>query len=322
MALRAVPDHPKFADFKRRLGLTKGAALGYLECIWHFTGRFTPAGNIGKYQDSAIEAWVEWDGEPGALVEALIQSDWAHRHENPEYRVVIHDWSMYADEIVNTVLARHCECFWDGVLPRSGKLNQAEREKFRRWIEENNLQVRPSHRPAGSQPEVSHKAALSPKPAPAPAPALKEKNTNAAANGECTGVNGKPNGAHSTSQLSYLSDESFNPFVLAACTLWPDIIPEDLQLSWQFTWRKWDFHKKRLCVANTNAQIEAGVAGKFVTRPPKYLESGAWKRPPRVDQPSTSTAPPKPDKCPVCSLKPCVCYERHLAKEREKRATN
>src|SRR6185437_13341159 len=109
MALRAVPDHPKFADFKRRLGLTKGCALGYLECIWHFTGRFTPAGNIGKYQDSAIEAWVEWNGEPGQLVAALIESGWAHGHDNPDFRVVIHDWSEHADDIVNTVLARRCE---------------------------------------------------------------------------------------------------------------------------------------------------------------------------------------------------------------------
>ncbi len=56
MALRAVPDHPKFADLKARLGRPKYVALGCLETIWHFTGRFTPQGNLGKYTDQAIEA--------------------------------------------------------------------------------------------------------------------------------------------------------------------------------------------------------------------------------------------------------------------------
>ncbi len=51
MALRAVPDHPKFADLMARLGRPKYVALGCLEAVWHFTGRFTPQGNIGKYTD-------------------------------------------------------------------------------------------------------------------------------------------------------------------------------------------------------------------------------------------------------------------------------
>src|ERR1700676_33196 len=42
MALRAVPDHPKFAALKAALGTPKGATLGWLEALWHFTGRFTP----------------------------------------------------------------------------------------------------------------------------------------------------------------------------------------------------------------------------------------------------------------------------------------
>jgi hypothetical protein len=66
MALRAVPDHPKFYRLKTILHLNRGSALGYLEGTWHFCARFTPQGNIGKYSDEEIEAWLEWDGEPGA----------------------------------------------------------------------------------------------------------------------------------------------------------------------------------------------------------------------------------------------------------------
>ncbi len=56
MAFRAVPDHPKFAHLKGLLRMPKGATLGYLECIWHFAGRFTPQGNIGKYDDAQLRA--------------------------------------------------------------------------------------------------------------------------------------------------------------------------------------------------------------------------------------------------------------------------
>jgi hypothetical protein len=104
MALRAVPDHPKFAHLKALLGMSKGATLGYLECIWHFTGRFTPQGNIGKYEDSAIEAWVEWSGDAGALVAALIEARWIDRDE--QHRLLVHDWSSHADKATKNALGR------------------------------------------------------------------------------------------------------------------------------------------------------------------------------------------------------------------------
>ena len=104
MALRAVPDHPKFAALKTLLRQPKGAALGWLEIIWHFCGRFTPQGNIGKYEDSAIEAWVEWDGEPGTLIYALVKSGWLDRSE--EHRLVVHDWAEHADRATKAALKR------------------------------------------------------------------------------------------------------------------------------------------------------------------------------------------------------------------------
>lgn len=104
MALRAVPDHPKFAHLKSLLRMPKGAALGYLECVWHFAGRFTPQGNIGKYADTAIEAWVEWDGEPGYLIEALVESRWIDRDDF--FRLLVHDWSSHADKATKQALTR------------------------------------------------------------------------------------------------------------------------------------------------------------------------------------------------------------------------
>jgi hypothetical protein len=104
MALRAVPDHPKFADLKARLGRPKYVALGCLEAIWHFTGRFTPQGNLGKYTDQAIEAWVEWDGEPGALIAALVGAGWLDA--DPVHRLLVHDWAQHADKATKNALGR------------------------------------------------------------------------------------------------------------------------------------------------------------------------------------------------------------------------
>jgi hypothetical protein len=94
MALRAVPDHPKFANLKSMLGLPKGAALGWLEALWHFTGRFTPQGNIGKYTDQAIEAWVEWDGAPGTLIAAFVKTGWINVDDHK--RLIAWQWGYWS----------------------------------------------------------------------------------------------------------------------------------------------------------------------------------------------------------------------------------
>lgn len=104
MALRAVPDHPKFARLKNLLHAPKGVAMGWLEAVWHFGGRFTPQGNIGKYPDEAIEAWVEWDGKPGVLIGALVISHWLD--PDKEYRLLIHDWAEHADKATKNLLLR------------------------------------------------------------------------------------------------------------------------------------------------------------------------------------------------------------------------
>lgn len=112
MALRAVPDHPKFSDLKVFLKTNKIVALGALEAVWHFCGRFTPQGNIGKYTDSQIESWVEWFGEPGALIDALVQTKWIDRDQR--HRLIVHDWHIHADAATKLALKRSGKDF---VLP-------------------------------------------------------------------------------------------------------------------------------------------------------------------------------------------------------------
>ena len=104
MALRAVIDHPKFFELKKLIVSGRGITLGYLEATWHFAGRFTPQGNIGKYTDGQIESWVEWHGEPGALVAALVASRWLDK--DAAYRLLVHDWPQHADKATKNALVR------------------------------------------------------------------------------------------------------------------------------------------------------------------------------------------------------------------------
>jgi hypothetical protein len=125
---KAVPDHPKFATFQAMLKLSKATAAGYLELLWHFAARFALGGNVGKFSDTEIEASLGWDGETGALIAALVASRWLDRSD--VHRLVVHDWSHWAEEYVHTQLARKRERFADGTIPKSGRLNQVERDRF------------------------------------------------------------------------------------------------------------------------------------------------------------------------------------------------
>lgn len=104
MALRAVPDHPKFARLKSFLKLNKACTLGYLEAVWHFCGKFTPHGNIGKYSAAEIEEWVEWDGEEGALIAAMVKAKWID--DDPDHGLIVHDWHKHADDAAKLAVKR------------------------------------------------------------------------------------------------------------------------------------------------------------------------------------------------------------------------
>lgn len=83
-------------------------------------------------------------------------------------------------------------------------------------------------------------------------------------------------------RYSYLRDDTFKKFVALACQFWDDVVEEDLQKSFDVQWRYFDFQKKLDVVRRLQERITAGEESRYVTRPPKYLESGNWRRPPRI----------------------------------------
>lgn len=104
---RGTPDHPKVFDLCDRLGCDRPTAIGYLEMLWHFTAKYAPQGDIGRYSDHRIEAALDWFGRgkpAGKLMRALVDSRWIDR--DGKYRLAIHDWSSHADESVRLRLKR------------------------------------------------------------------------------------------------------------------------------------------------------------------------------------------------------------------------
>jgi hypothetical protein len=104
MALRAVPETTKFANLSRILKMPKYKIMGILETLWHFAGKNSPQGNIGKYSNEEIAAWIGWEGEPEELINALGRSKWIDRDKT--HRLLVHDWADHADNATKMALGR------------------------------------------------------------------------------------------------------------------------------------------------------------------------------------------------------------------------
>ena len=139
---RGTPDHPKVADLCRLLNIGKAEAVGTLELLWHFTAKFAPQGDVGRFPDEAIAAAVGWNHRSGVkgvssshqLISALVKSGWldsshpvpgeftpssclVHSQFPPSsplvrgrfdsYRLIVHDWKDHADQAVIKHLSRH-----------------------------------------------------------------------------------------------------------------------------------------------------------------------------------------------------------------------
>jgi hypothetical protein len=95
---REVPRDPKTDALMRILQISRREAVGILELLFHFTAKFAPQGDIGKYRDLQIEGACYWEGEDceaGKLIPALVAS--GYLAESPEHGLTVVDWQRYAD---------------------------------------------------------------------------------------------------------------------------------------------------------------------------------------------------------------------------------
>ena len=78
---RGTPDHPKLLALARELAIPKAHAVGLLETLWHWSARFCPQGNIGKWSDADIAAGATWEGDASDFVLALVAAKWLDKSQ-------------------------------------------------------------------------------------------------------------------------------------------------------------------------------------------------------------------------------------------------
>lgn len=154
---RGTIEHPKTIELASILGLEKWGAVGILECLWHFTSRYAPQGNVGKFSDQVIADSIGWKKEPKILISALIKCNFLEIEK--KYRLIVHDWSHHADDSVNKYLKRRKLRFVDGLKPFAKVATKARQRRDN---------FTPESRPIYDQPEPL------PLPEPMPTPSPKD----------------------------------------------------------------------------------------------------------------------------------------------------
>jgi len=155
---------PKFLRLMALSGLGRAASAGTLELLWLFVMDQSPAGDVGKWSDDEIEAELDWKGEPGALINALVDSRWLDRCQ--KNRLVVHDWADHLPEFIKkrvkrdnlTIASIVQPCLADGTpCPDNGsqRLPTAHKRREEKGSQEKRSMKDPSDLALSEIPEVT-----------------------------------------------------------------------------------------------------------------------------------------------------------------------
>jgi hypothetical protein len=125
---RGTPDHPKTLRLMEELQCSKVVAVGVLELLWHFTSTYAPRGDVGRFSPAQIAKAIGWEGDPEALIAALISCRWLDRRRR--CGLLVHDWPEHADDAVHMSLARRGIRFATGAVPSMRRFSEQERKKL------------------------------------------------------------------------------------------------------------------------------------------------------------------------------------------------
>lgn len=154
---RGGPTHPKFARLGAALGIPPAYAVGLMETLYEYAGNYAPRGDIGRLSDEEICRGAGYPGEAKQLVEAMVKEGLLERSRR--YRLVIHDWSVHANDWVHTILARKNWNFIDGRIPKLSGLKSDERPVAQGVYEKKRSRNGPrtvQHPSSGALAEPSH----------------------------------------------------------------------------------------------------------------------------------------------------------------------
>lgn len=114
-----VESSVKFKKLKRRLSLPEWQAIGLLEAIWKLARVSAQDGAIGKFSNEDIAASIEYDGDADVLVTTLVECGWLD--EDPEFRLIIHDWSEHVPTYLKGNFKTHGKEFADVIAKQRAK---------------------------------------------------------------------------------------------------------------------------------------------------------------------------------------------------------
>lgn len=89
--------HPKVRRLALAAGIGVPQALGHLHLVWYWALDFAPDGGLGPYGAGDVEFAAGWDGEPGALFDALIEVRFIDITDDG---LALHDWEVYAGRLM------------------------------------------------------------------------------------------------------------------------------------------------------------------------------------------------------------------------------
>ena len=127
MAKRGTLDHPKTKRLARALGLPGWAALGLLEAVWHWCGRYAPTGALTVDDMEDLADTIRFDGGGKNLATILHGAGCLDVSGDGWY---IHDWHDHADDTTKKALEKRGERFANGSDVRNHIDSRAVRESF------------------------------------------------------------------------------------------------------------------------------------------------------------------------------------------------
>jgi hypothetical protein len=139
---RDTPSHPKLVRLARALGVRRYVAVGVLQSLWDWAGRFCPTGDVGRHGFDVMADGIDYDGDPAELVDALVDTGWLDRFDDG--RVLLHAWPEHAEDSVHRHLARARMFFANGETPRLTRLSARERDPIEAFYSQHAHPVQPT----------------------------------------------------------------------------------------------------------------------------------------------------------------------------------
>ncbi len=90
-------DHRKVKRLSRAVTRQAVTVRGHLVTLWLNVLRHAPDGNLIDWEPSDIEDYAEWDGPPGAFVDALIACGFLVHGKDEA--IAVNDWTEYATHL-------------------------------------------------------------------------------------------------------------------------------------------------------------------------------------------------------------------------------